>query len=158
MPRKLINFTKTSREEKEMILLWRNTQEIREWMHTKEPISLRDHLAFINSLSHTKTKEYFLLKIQELYLGVIDFTDINKHLGSADIGLYKNPDLKGVGEKLMESIVRYGFEKLELKTLYAMVYKTNKKAIKLYKKFGFSIKKETQELFKMELKYENWQV
>lgn len=154
----LINFTDLSFEEKKMVLVWRNHQDIRKWMSNKNEITLKEHLKYIDSLSSKNDKIYFLVKELSNYLGVIDFTSIIRN-EDAEFGIYAKPNLMGVGFTLMNTILDYAFNVLKLKKLIANVYINNKKAIKLYKKFHFiEIKKgrdSNGEFIRMELKNEN---
>ena len=147
----LKNFTELDDAEKEMVLSWRNNQNICKWMFHQELISLEQHRAFIDTLQNKKDALYFLLYENKDALGVIDFTDIDLQTGSAEIGLYANPSLHGVGKKLMKNIIRYGFGQLKLKRLYATAFKSNTKAIALYSRFHFQQYKETKEILYMEL-------
>lgn len=148
------NFTSLDDDEAKMVLEWRNSQEIRRWMYNSQEIELQTHLTFINSLKDDKTKYYFLLKQDREYIGVIDLTNINSK--SADIGIYKNPSLYGVGDTLMHAIIGYGFGSLGLNALYAEVFKDNKRAYELYTKHNFKkIGKKiinNKEVYRLELK------
>ena len=150
----LINFTQCSSDELAMILEWRNAKQIQKWMLNDADIKLSSHLAFVNSLNESSNKLYFLIKEEKAYLGVVDFTDITQE--SSHIGLYKNPNLYGVGEKLMQVICDYATKTLHLRKLYAEVFVQNQKAIELYKKFGFTQVNlrviDTKELLTMEYK------
>ncbi len=153
----LINFIDLTLKEKEMVLKWRNHPKIKRWMHNSNDITLENHLAFIDSLKNCSDKFYFLLKQEDNYLGVIDFTNILSK--TSEFGLYANIELKGVGNNLLDSVCNYGFNILQLDILRAEVYEENEKAIKLYKKFYF---KETNKktinnkvVICMELKNEN---
>ena len=147
---KLINFTELSLDDKKMILKWRNHPHIREWMYTNTPISLEEHLKYIESLPLRKDRLYFLVKELNRAIGVIDFTSIDYKQSRADIGIYSRPDERGIGAKLMSAIVAYGF-----KTLVAEVLENNYRAIKLYKKFGFIEKDKRDNMIIMELECEN---
>ena len=147
----LKKFTELGDAEKEMVLSWRNNQNIRKWMFHQELISLEQHRAFIDALQSRKDALYFLLYEDKEAIGVIDFTDIDLQRGSAEIGLYTNPSLHGVGKKMMQNIIRYGFGHLKLKRLYAAAFKSNTKAIALYSRFHFQQYKETKEILYMEL-------
>jgi len=133
---KLINFTELTLDEKKMILEWRNSDIVKKWMYNRDNISLENHLKYIDSLNSRDDRVYFLLKNETSSLGVIDLTGIKKER-SAELGIYANPTLKGYGSLLMHEIVKYAFNELNLKVLYANVYEDNIKAINLYKKFNF---------------------
>lgn len=153
MQNRLTNFTDLTLDEKKMVLLWRNHESIRKWMFTQEEISLENHLSYIDSLSKQTDRIYFVVKRGDESIGVIDFTNI--HDNQAYIGLYAQPNLRGVGKILMEAIVNYGFTTLKLNRLISEVFETNKAAIQLYTKFGFSMINKKETILTMELCNEN---
>lgn len=154
----LINFTELTLIEKKMILKWRNSNDIKKWMYSRDEISLNSHLQYIESLNHREDRVYFLLKNDSNFFGVVDLTEIKKEK-SAELGIYANPELKGYGTLLMSKIIEYAFNELKIKVLNANVYKNNLKAINLYKKFNFKTVTTTEDknakLQKMELINEN---
>lgn len=154
----LINFTKLSLDEKELILLWRNDNLVKQWMYNRDDINIESHLLYIESLKQRDDKSYFLLKSKTDYLGVVDLTDI-KEGSSAELGIYQNPLLKGYGSLLLGKIIEYAFDVLKLKILNANVYINNTKAINLYKKFNFKtinvVSDKNGKLYSMELKNED---
>ena len=144
------NFTSLDKKDKKILLQWRNEKRVRKWMYSKDKILLKHHLAYINSLKQKDDRIYFLVEHNFQKIGVIDLTNIKNK--SAEIGLYANPNLYGVGAILMQLIIRYGFLYLKLKLLKANVYTNNIKALNLYKKFGFLIHHEKEGLYYMRLK------
>ena len=133
---KLINFIDLSQEEKMMILEWRNRLDIQKWMYTQNDISLEEHLDFIDSLKIIKDKLYFLVKKDNIYIGVIDFTQIKPN-ESLHMGIYTNPYLKGYGKILLETIIYFSFEILKVEKIFSEVYFENERAFSLYKIYGF---------------------
>jgi UDP-4-amino-4,6-dideoxy-N-acetyl-beta-L-altrosamine N-acetyltransferase len=110
-------------------------------------------------LKSKKDRVYFLVKRNTEPIGVIDLTNINYADKSAEIGLYAKPQLKGIGNHLMETIINYAVYNLKLKTLFAEVFTENTAAIKLYKRYNFKTydKKEmgNRQIQLMELQLEN---
>lgn len=155
----IVNFTKLSLEEKKMVLEWRNHPQIRKWMFTNEIISLGDHLSYIESLGTREDRAYFLVKKSTQAIGVIDFTNIDRKSKRAELGTYSNPEVKGVGNILMDAIINYAFSTLSIETLISQVYEENQSAIKLYKRYNFKTSSTTQrnqkQVCHMELKNEN---
>ena len=133
---KLINFIDLSQEEKMMILEWRNRLDIQKMMYTQNDISLEEHLDFINSLKTIKDKLYFLVKKDNIYIGVIDFTQIKSN-ESLVVGNYANPNLKGYGKILLETIIYFSFEILKVEKIFSEVYFENERAYILYKRYNF---------------------
>jgi len=134
---KLLNFTSLDKKLLKMILSWRNDPFIKQWMFTTQNIKLEDHLRFVESLKKNSSKLYFLVQQNENYIGVIDFCDITPN--SAIMGVYKNPQISGIGKQLLDIIKNYAFEILEINTLYSEVFEKNTQALKLYKSFGFKV-------------------
>ncbi len=150
-----INFIDLTLDEKKMVLEWRNHPDVKRWMLSSKDISLEEHLKFIQNLADADDKYYFLVKNNDDYIGVIDFTSI-KHIDkTAEIGLYAKPYLRGVGSILMHSLLCYGFDVLKCKKLYVTAYLENEKAISLYKKYNFTQYAEDNKFVYMELSYEN---
>lgn len=133
---RLINFIDLNLEEKKMILEWRNQPEIKAFMYNQDEITLEEHLNFIETLKTKEEKLYFLVKKENEYIGVIDFTQIIKK-ESLHMGIYGNPNKKGNGKILLNEIIKYSFSILEVKKIFSEVFKENNKAYELYKKFGF---------------------
>jgi len=150
-----INFTDLSKEEHLMILRWRNHENVRKWMLSKDIIDADSHFNYIDFLKETDDRVYFLVKIENESIGVIDFTDINALDASAKFGLYSNPALKGKGNLLMEVIIDYAFNTLKVRTLISEVYEDNIAAINLYTRYNFKRVSVKENLVKMELKHEN---
>jgi len=151
----LINFIDLTLEEKKMILLWRNDTSIKKWMYNSDYIILDTHLQYIESLKKRDDRIYFLVKNDNDYIGVIDFTSIDYKKKETEIGLYSNPNIMGNGKILMNNIIDYGFNNLKLDRLCANLLINNIKAYNLYLKFDFKEYKKDKKLIYMELKNEN---
>ncbi len=155
----LINFTDLNLEEKKMVLSWRSHPSVKKWMYSSDEISLENHLNFIESLKDSVDMLYFLVQQDNNYIGVIDFTDIDKNSETAEFGLYAKIGLKGVGKILLNAICNYGFNTLKVNKLIAEAFIENDRAITLYKKFHFKeiVKKKVKnkEVIYMELKNED---
>ncbi len=160
MNTEIFNFIDLNMEEKKKILQWRNNPEVRRWMYRDSPIKPDEHLRFIDTLKNRKDRLYFLVKTKGKPIGVIDLTEIDNSKKSANFGIYADPALRGKGGVLMHTLIAYAFGKLKLQKLIAEVFIDNKKAIGLYKRFGFQevkiIEKNGQKLTTMELSNENW--
>jgi UDP-4-amino-4,6-dideoxy-N-acetyl-beta-L-altrosamine N-acetyltransferase len=144
----LLNFTTLDQTQKELVLSWRNHPDIRKWMIDDSLIPLENHLRFIDLL-HTKTDRcYFLVQKDSEYIGVIDLTAIDSNC--AELGIYANPDMRGVGHILMKALIDHA-KTLGLSKLIAHMFINNVRACHLYKKFNFHETKRTQQMITMEL-------
>ncbi len=134
----IINFINLNDKELEIIRKWRNNNDICIWMYNAHKISSNEHKNFINKLKKNNTDFYWLVKdkkgsnIGVIYLNRVDFLHRNAYLG-----IYKDPNLSGVGELLMDSLKEIAFKIAKLHTLKLEVIETNKEAIRFYKKMGF---------------------
>jgi len=157
----LINFTELNDEQKDMVLSWRNHEEIRKWMYDTVKITKENHYSFIDSLKERDDRVYFLVKDDSNNIGVVDFTSINYQKKECEFGLYANPfeKIAGVGRVLEKICIDYVFENLKLLTLKCEVFSDNSRAIHLYRKFNFQQTElkivNNKEVICMELKYEN---
>ena len=135
----MIDFSDMTLAEKEMVLSWRNNENIKRWMYSQDDIKLEDHLSYIDSLEVLIDKQYLTVKKNDRYIGVIDFTNIDFENKITDFGLYSNPFEKvaGVGRILEEICIKYAFELLKLDTLKLEVFDENIQVKNLHKKYNF---------------------
>ncbi|EOH1934061.1 UDP-4-amino-4,6-dideoxy-N-acetyl-beta-L-altrosamine N-acetyltransferase [Campylobacter jejuni] len=140
----LKDFTHLDKKEILLVWQWRNDEKISQFMKTKY-IDFKEHLNFIITLKKDQTKKYFLVFKDDEAIGVIDFINITQD--SCEFGLYAKPNLKGVGQILMQEIKKYAFENLKIKELKACVFKQNKKALDLYLKSGFFVTSKNDDFF-----------
>ncbi len=134
--------------EIKLVWRWRNDKKISQFMKTKY-IDFQEHLNFITALKKDQTKKYFLVLKDDETIGVIYFINITQD--SCEFGLYVKPNLKGVGQILMQEIKKYAFEILKTKELKACVFKQNKRALNLYLKNNFCIEYEDENMFYIKL-------
>lgn len=130
----LLNFTTLDLTQRELILSWRNHPSVRKWMINDNEISLGEHLHFIDLLGTKTNSRYFLVQNESHYIGVINLTEIQND--SAILGIYANPDMRGVGSILMTALIDYT-SMLGISNLVANVFITNVRARNLYQKFEF---------------------
>ncbi len=127
-------------------------------MYNQDEIKLKEHLSFIDSLKSRKDKLYFLVKKEDEFIGVIDFTQLVEKT-SVHMGIYSNPNIKGNGKILLNKIINYSFNNLKVKRIFSEFFAENDKAHNLYKKFNFKDISEkivnNKKVICMELENEN---
>lgn len=101
------DFITLNLDELKLIWQWRNDENIGQFMLNKS-IKFEEHLNFIKQLKTSRSKKYFLLFKENQAFGVIYFNNITNQ--TCEFGLYAKPDLKGVGQILMNEIKKYAFE------------------------------------------------
>jgi len=122
-----------------MVLEWRNSSNVKEWMYSQNEISVETHINFIGNLLFSLDSQYAVVKRDSNYLGVINFTKIDFHKKQCFFGLYVNPHNKtiGLGKILMRVSIKYVFNLLGFKKIKLEVFDNNNRAKNLYKKFNF---------------------
>lgn len=98
---KFKNFVCLTDEEKRMVLDWRNSPNVRKWMYNSEPIELKDHMRFIDSLINKNDRYYWLvISPSNDYIGAFDITSVDFEKDFAEMGYYLNPSPLFMGEGL----------------------------------------------------------
>ncbi|EEL0809846.1 UDP-4-amino-4,6-dideoxy-N-acetyl-beta-L-altrosamine N-acetyltransferase [Campylobacter jejuni] len=143
------DFITLNLDKLKLVWQWRNDESVGQFMLNKS-IKFEEHLNFIEQLKTSKDKKYFLLFKENQAFGVIYFNNITNQ--TCEFGLYAKPNLKGVGQILMNEIIKYAFENLKVNTLKAYVFKDNRKALKLYQQNHFTIYDEDKDFYYVCLK------
>jgi len=99
--------------------------------------SFSDFLRFISNLKNEPYKGFWWVKdFKGRDIGSINLKLVNKRR-EAYLGLFKVPAYPKGGTILMETLLFVGFELLEVQKLKLFVFKDNRRAYRLYKKFHF---------------------
>lgn len=76
----------------------------------------------------------------DVCIGHVGFYNIDHRIRSAEIAIMigeKSFWNKGIGKRVVSTVVEYGFKQLNLHRMYLSSLKNNERAINLYKKLGF---------------------
>ena len=146
-----INFTDLSVAQVEEVLYWRNHPSIRMHMRNEKEITMAEHLKFLEKLKDDFSRYYSYMHEHNSGVGIFSLTDIKEN--SAEVGVYVNPVLhgKGYGSKILDCLIDHAAIAMNLTTLFLEVYKDNYAAICLYKKHGFKVYNESDNMIKMKL-------
>jgi len=119
-------------------------------MEHVEPISWDEHSAFTESLRGATDRYYALVQNERGDLGVVSLNDIDDRTGTAELGLYKNPELdrRGVGTQLL-SVLEAIANIIGIHSLTLRVQRDNSAARGLYEKFEYSITSSDSSFLKM---------
>jgi UDP-4-amino-4,6-dideoxy-N-acetyl-beta-L-altrosamine N-acetyltransferase len=136
--REIINFVNLGNNDLRTILTWRNNEAVRRWMFNSSEISLDTHLSFVEDLRVSNSKSYWMVKFDDLDLGVVYFVDINQEEKMAEFGLYLNPDLlaSGLGFELFYLALNLGFNYLGLHSIISQSKIGNRNTLVLHEFFG----------------------
>ena len=156
---KFKNFTLISKEEKELVLKWRNSDRIRSKISSDNSIiPLDDHLKFIEKLKDRKDRKYYLFYVDERPVGVNILLDIDEkglsHDGASYIG---DENYLGYGLLLLYLQLR-GIENATEEIISeCYVLKNNPRVYKMHKKvFGAKDLREEEDRWYIYWDKEGW--
>jgi len=135
----LIHFLSMTAEEKEMVRLWRNHEDVRKWMMQEKLIAKDEHEGFIAGLKHDDTKSFWLVKDhQGKYVGVFYLNKIDPVNKNAYFGMYANPLERSLGAGMvLDGIAcQVAFQVAGLHTLRCESLSENKAVLFLHQKMG----------------------
>lgn len=135
-----IELREITKDDLEMIRLWRNSKEVSQYMYTENQISTEEQQKWFDRISHDKTSMYWIIQYDTKPLGVVSISEINKVFDSCFWAFYLGDSSVrgvGIGAKVEYHIISYVFDTLQLNKLCCEVLTTNEKVIKMHEKFGF---------------------
>ncbi len=132
------NFVNLTREQQEMVLRWRNNPAIRQWMFTREEISLADHLNFIKGLEKREDCYYWLIYYKGTPVGVYNVMHCHPDTNEGEPGYYIAEEYQGtgIGLDLQRANGRLFFDVLDFGRLVAHVQYGNTNAYLMAKFCG----------------------
>jgi len=152
----LLSFVNLNDEERSMVRKWRNHDSVKKWTYNDHIITSEEHINYILKLAKDNKNFYWLVaKGKDEYTGVIYLNSVDFKNKNAYLGIYSNPELKGLGNLLMGCLLEVSFKIAGLHTLKLEVMEDNQKALKLYKRFGFEKEGELKDFVFKNGKYKN---
>ena len=146
------NFIFLNDIEKKDILELRNKEYVRENMINSEPISLENHILFIESLKENKNKTYFAIFFDNQLIGSLNIIKNEELIW----GLYFKED----ANPIIKSCVTYLFLDFIFKKfnedINSFVKIKNIQALNFNKNFGFETFKEDENYYYLKLSKELW--
>lgn len=129
-------------DEKSLALNINNKKIYRNTLHIPHPYTLKDAKKWISeNLKQAKNKKFrdinFVIDINGEVAGGIGFHNIKEH--KAEIGYWLGEKYWGQGimTKAVKLAIKFGFEKLKLKRIYAFVFLWNKPSVRVLEKNSF---------------------
>jgi len=135
-----IVLTALSKEDIELVRIWRNSPEVAQYMYTENEISVDQQEAWFDRIKDDDTSRYWIIEYDNTKIGLASLTGISKTLSSCYWAFYLGTDVPrggGIGSKIEYNIIEYVFNELKLNKLRCEVMTFNDKVISMHEKFGF---------------------
>lgn len=132
-------FEKLCKEDLDLILSWRNSDEVRQNMKNNKIISRDEHYQWFDKICLADNIEYFVFKKNEEPIGIINFVDIDLLSKECSWGFYlgAKESLIGAGSVMEFWALDYVFYNLKLEKLNSEIFEFNLGNLQLQKSFGF---------------------
>lgn len=139
----LVILTKPLREDMPTLLEWRNNPDHRKYYREYRESSLEDQLKWYeNIMMKDPTWYHFIAKPisnPDKIIGVAFLNHIHPIYKTGEFGItLGDPEYrgKGYGKDMLITLIKYGFEELNLNRIWCEVY-SNNDSIHVYRKVGF---------------------
>jgi RimJ/RimL family protein N-acetyltransferase len=134
-------FRRLIRDDIEMVRQWRNSPELRPYMHDTSEISAESQLKWFESVNNSHNF-YFVIEYQSVPCGIVYLRNADYKISKAEGGiLIHNTALHNspVAAAALLFMLDFGFYVLGLQTIYGHVLKTNVRAEANYRRLGFRL-------------------
>ncbi|MGD8795199.1 MAG: GNAT family protein [Anaerolineae bacterium] len=119
---------------------WFNDPVVLEYFGRYRPLSLTEEEEWYEQMLQDPKTCNFAVELEGRHVGGAGFDKIDGRNASAEVGLFIGlPELwdQGLGFDVLQSLLRFGFEQLNLNRIYLRVFARNERAVHLYEKLGF---------------------
>lgn len=136
---KLASLRTIEEEDLEFMVKNINHPEVRATLRRCLPINMIQEKKFLEEISESDDEVHLLIWDRNDRIGMISLLDIDRQVGSAEIGLWIIPDFwkKGYGTEASKLMVDYGFRELHLHRISARTLRNNPASQKIWEKLGF---------------------
>lgn len=129
-------------EDTELVLMWRNNPQVKQYFIHREDITPEEHRNWLNTSIYTGKAYQFIILLRDsgLPIGSVYIQSINNVHKSAEFGIFIGESAvnsKGCGTDAAKLMIHFALEELGLHKLYLRVLADNQRAIRSYEKAGF---------------------
>ena len=128
------------------VVKWRNDPKVKSFFFEEEPLSLNQHLEWVNKVIQDPNSRYYLIQIFDgeevgIDIGTIGLSDIDWRNRVAEFGWFLIGELKyrslGYGKEAIFLLLDYAFNHLNLNRIWLQTMTLNESASVIYRKMGF---------------------
>ncbi len=129
-------------EDTDLIVSWRNQEEVRKYFICQDPFTREGHLNWIRTMVDTGKVVQMMICVGEdsLPVGSVNVRDIDRQNQKGEYGIFIGESSargKGIGTEAAKLMLRHCFKELQLHRVFLRVYADNFRAIRSYEKAGF---------------------
>lgn len=134
--------SKPTKEDMPQLLEWRNNPNHRKYYREYRDTNLEDQTEWYkNVLMHDPTWHHFIVRPinDNTPIGVAFLNHIHPVYRTGEFGItLGHPEYrgKGYGKDMLKTLLKYGFEELNLNRIWCEVY-SNNESVHMYRKIGF---------------------
>jgi UDP-4-amino-4,6-dideoxy-N-acetyl-beta-L-altrosamine N-acetyltransferase len=129
------------REDISTFVRWFNDPDVREYLMINRPISIAEEEKWFERKLEQEDSELFAIETMDgTHIGNIELMDINLRHRHAELGIVIGEKAywsQGYGSDAIHTLLRFGFEEMNLHRIYLRVYEDNARGIHAYEKCGF---------------------
>lgn len=129
-------------EDTDLIVSWRNSDEVRRNFIYRQPFTRESHENWIRTMVETGRAVQMMICdfVTDMPLGSVYIRDIDRQHNKAEYGIFigeASARGRGIGTAAAKLMLRYCFEEEGLHRIYLRVFSDNLRAIRSYEKAGF---------------------
>ena len=129
-------------EDTDLIIAWRNSDDVRKNFIYQKPFTREGHLNWIKDMIDTgkAVQMIICMKKENVPVGSVYVRDIDRQHKKGEYGIFIGESFargRGVGTQAAGLMIRYCFDELGLHRLFLRAYADNLQAIRSYEKAGF---------------------
>lgn len=134
------------RDDLPRYVMWFNDPDVRRGISLYRPLSqIEEERWYEQMLERSPAERSLAIDAREgdewVHIGSCGLFNVDRRSQHAEIGIVIGDKAywdKGLGTDVMRTMLRHGFETLNLHRIYLRVFETNPRAIRVYEKIGFT--------------------
>ena len=134
-----LKFRQIAESDLQMILDWRSSPAVSEFMYTDIEPSLETQKQWFHSIRSDSARRDWIIRVDGEDVGLLSIMKIDRTNQRCEWAYYlASPDVrgKGVGKSVETNVLRYVFEELDLNKLCCEVFVSNDLVIQIHEKYG----------------------
>ena len=127
-------------EDKDRLLVWRNSPDVAPYMYTDHQITPAEHERWFSGIEGDQRRAYWIIEMDGAPVGLANLYDIDRENGRCAWAYYlADPSVRGrgVGGYVEYLMLERVFGEFGLGKLWCEVLTSNPAVIRLHQKFGF---------------------